>query len=68
MTSLQKDRWRDVAVAVAILPLALAISPILVVVYWWNCLTDCWEDHGARHRRNEWLEKEVHRTQEERKA
>lgn len=55
---LQKDRFKDVALAVVTLPFALALSPVLVLIWYWSSLTDCWHDHAARHARNEWLRKE----------
>jgi hypothetical protein len=61
VTELQKDRLKDVAVAIAILPLALAVSPILVLIYWWTCLTDCWHAHKEWHDRNEYLRKQAQR-------
>lgn len=65
MTELQKDRLKDVALALGLLPFALALSPLLVLWWFWGNVRDCWEDHATRHARNEWLAKEARKQQAE---
>lgn len=65
MTIVQKDRLRDVATALVIFPFAVALSPIIVVVLWWQILVESWKDAQDRESRRLYLTKEVERQQKE---
>ena len=68
MTSMKRALAFEWAVGFLILPVVLILCPLVAVWWWWNTLTESIELERSRLDRNEWLARQVHETQEGRKA